>query len=161
MKKAFTLVELLIFMGIFSILIFILTDIFVASLNTRLESESTTGVDQDGRYILARLMYDIRRSQAVAQPTSPGNQTLTLQLTINGDTHTYTLNSGNFELTNNLGTERLNSMYTRISGLTFTRLGNLNPNADHTIQIAFTVTSITVINNQPEVKNFQTTVGLR
>ena len=58
MKKAFTLIELLIYMTLVGLFLVILTNMLATILETQAESASGSLVDIDGRYILARLVYD-------------------------------------------------------------------------------------------------------
>jgi len=64
-QRGLTLVEMLLYMAVFSILLTVLLQIFFSALDVQLESKATSGVDQDGTYIMARLTYDIQRAQAV------------------------------------------------------------------------------------------------
>lgn len=158
-NKGFTLIELVVYMGLFSILLIVLAEVFTSALNDRLESESTSQVVQDGRFILARFMYDINRAESIAAPAVLGEQANSLQIIISGATYTYVLNNNNLELTNNFGINKLNSGDTTISDLNFKRLGNIS--GKNTIQINFTLTSKTVPKSGPEIKDFQTIIGLR
>ena len=158
-KKGFTLVELLIYIGMLSILLTVLTQIFGSILDAQLEGEATSSVQQDGRFILSRLTYDIRRTNNIVVPAVLGTQSTSLQLTIGGVNYTYAINSGNLELTNNLGANNLNSGDATVSNLNFTRLGNTG--GKNTIQITYTVTSKVVRPKGQEIKNFQTTIGVR
>lgn len=158
-KKGFTLVELLIFMGIFSLLIFIIVDIFSSALETNQEIQSFSVVQQDGSYIISRLQYDISRAQTITIPASLGTQTTSLQVIVDGTTHTYQLNSDNLLLTDPTGTNQLNSFDTVVSNISFTRVGNVG--GKNTIKLAFTLASKTQRPQGPEIKNFQTTIGLR
>lgn len=157
--QAFTLIELLIFMALFSIIIFLLTDLFSATLQVKTESEATSAVQEDGSYILSRLMYDIPRASAVSIPASLGATGQSLQITIDGINYSYGLSGGNLTITNNYGTNVLNSTETTVSSVSFKRLGN--GNGKDTIQIQFTVTSTAIRNSGAESRSLQTTVGLR
>jgi type II secretory pathway pseudopilin PulG len=158
-NKGFTITELLIYMGIFSILLVVLTEIFVTILKVQLESEATSSVEQDSRFILTRLMYDIQRANTVNLPASLGDQGSVLRFIIGGVTYTYTINNDNLELTMNANANKLNSFDTTISNLTFQRLGN--PGGINSINVGFTVTSKAKRASGPEIKNVQTVIGLR
>jgi type II secretory pathway pseudopilin PulG len=155
----FTLVELLIYIGIFSILLIVLTQIFVSTINAQLESEANSSVEQDSRYILARAMYDIQRASQIVLPANLGDQGNVLQLTINGVTYIYSLNDENLELSRTGTADRLNSYDTAITNLTIQRLGNLG--GTNSVKIGFTVTSRIQMPSGPEIKNVQTVVSLR
>lgn len=162
-NRGFTIVELLIYMGLLVILITVLTNIFVATIDTQLRSKSTSSVAQDGRFIYTRLIYDIGRAQSVSVPLNIGSMSSSLQLTIAGQNHTYSLNSGDLLLTDQSGTEMLNSYDASVSALLFRRVGNVSVvNRKDTFQINFTVSSrVKVPGGATDIKQFQTTAGLR
>jgi len=147
------------YMGILSILIVVMVDVFAASLDVQLESQATSAVTQDGRFLLARLTYDVQNAQSVLVPAAVGSQSASLQMTMNAINYTYALNNGTMQLTTNNGTDNLNGFDTTVSNLTFKRLGN--GLGKDTVQVVFTLTSNVVRNTGAETKNFQTTVGLR
>lgn len=155
----FTLVELLIVMGLMSGLMIILTDVAVSSLDVQNESSATASVTQDGRYMLARLSYDIQRASSVTTPASLGASSPSLVLVVSGVTHTYTLNGTDLQLTNSLGTNNLNSSESTISGFTVQRLGNVG--GKDTIKLSFTVTSKGRDDQGQRTQAFTTTVGRR
>ncbi len=160
MKRAFTLIEMLIYMGIMSAFIVVLTNIFVSVLDVQLQSQAVSSVEQDGRFILSRLSHDIRRAQSITTPASAGSSAQSLVLVIGGSTYTYSDSSGSLTLNSPLGLGSLTSFDTTVSGFTVTRIGNTS--GKHSLQINFTLTSVTVSNaDRPEIKSFQTTVGLR
>jgi prepilin-type N-terminal cleavage/methylation domain-containing protein len=159
--SGFTLIELLIYMGILSILLVVLSQIFGSVLDAQLESESTSAVHRDGRFILSKLSYDIHKAQSIVTPAAIGNQSTSLQLTIEGINYTYTVSSGNLEITSGLETNNLNSGDTTVSNLTFTRIGNSVANAKNTVRITYTITSKIVRPKGMETKDFQTTIGIR
>src|SRR5688572_12402979 len=110
----FTLVELLITMGLLSIFMLVITDIFAAVVDVRTESEATSAVSEDSRFLLARLSYDVQRASAVTTPAALGGASGTLGLTIGGVAHTYAVSGGNLQLTNP-SADNLNSSETVIS----------------------------------------------
>ena len=158
-KSGFTLIELLIYEGILAIFLIVLTDILVTSLNVQLESQAASAVDRDGPYLLDRLAYDVRRSQAIIQPNTDGTSQNVLELMIGGNTYTYSTASGNLTLAiASQSAVPLNSYDTQISQVNFLRLGNSGGNLD-TIQINLTLTSPTSLSSESEVRSFTTTVG--
>jgi prepilin-type N-terminal cleavage/methylation domain-containing protein len=157
--KGFTLIELLIYMGIFSILLVVLTQLFVTILNVQLESEASSSVEQDSKFILARMMYDIQKASQVVLPANLGDQGDTLSLMIGGDSYIYLPNGSDLDLNKNGTAGKLNSFDTTISNLVFQRLGNTG--GINSIRIGFTVISKAQRSSGPEIKNVQTIVGLR
>ena len=158
-RKGYTLVELLIFMAMLSILLVIFTQIFSLIVDARLESESTSIVAQDGNYLLNRLMYDVARTNTINLPNAVGATDTTLDITIDGVNYVYALNGANLQLTVNSSVYQLNSIGTTISDLTFKRIGN--DDGKDTVQLGFTVTSKILEAGGSEFKSYQTTAGLR
>jgi prepilin-type N-terminal cleavage/methylation domain-containing protein len=157
-QRGFSLIEMLIVMGLLSILLVALTDMFTSVLNVQTESESTAAVSQDGRFVLARLGYDINHASSITTPAALGGSGSTLAIVVGGNTYTYTVSGGNLQLTNHLGTNNLNGSETTISGFTVQRLGVASKDS---IRLSFTVTSRAQPKQGAEVKTFTTTVGRR
>lgn len=158
--RGFTLIELVLYMGILVMLLAVLSSIFSAIVDVQLNSSSLSSVDQDGNYLLGKFTYDVASSSAILTPASPGNQTSTLQLTINSINYTYSLNgSNNLQVVNNSTsqTDVLNSYNTSVSGLTFTRIGS-GGNSD-TVQVSYAIRSRIKERGGYETKSFTTTLG--
>lgn len=157
--QGFTLVELSIYMGIFVTLLLILTNLFSQVIDVQLESQATSSVEQDGRYILTKFLYDMNRASSITAPAL-GAAASTLQIVVSGVTYTYSIDgNNNLILTNNNGTDMLNGYDSSISNLSFQQIGNVG--GKNTIQIQFRVTSKTTRPSGPEVRNYQTTAGIR
>lgn len=158
LQRGVTMIELLMYMGLLSILIGVLSTLFVTILETQTESSTTSTVDQDSRYILARMNYDMHHAQQIILPSTPGQSATTLQIRINSVDYTYSLNSGNLQLTVSSQAANLNSSLSTISNVSFQRIGD--GDTDDTIRFNFTVTSKRQLPSGPETRSFQTTYGL-
>jgi prepilin-type N-terminal cleavage/methylation domain-containing protein len=158
-QKGFTLVELLIVMGLFGILLTVVTDMFVSTLDVQIESSAHSTVSQDGRFILARISYDVERASSITTPASLGASGPALAMVVGGVAYSYALSGNNLQLTTNLGANNLNSSETTISSLSFQRLGNVA--GKDTIRLSFLVTSKAQPNQGPRTETFTTTVGRR
>ncbi len=158
MKKAFSLIELIIFMGIFSILIFIFTDIFVSALKTKTLEEATASVNQDANFILTKLQYDVNNASSITQPEL-GATSGSLYMTIDGVGVLYRINAGSLERV--VGTEAisLNGYNSTITSLSFRNIGI--PEGKSSVKIFLTIESKGKVNNRSEVINLETTAGLR
>ena len=158
-QKGSTFIETILYITIYSIILVIFLQMFTAIIDIQLESEARSSVHQDGRYILERLTYDIRRAESINTPSAPGEQSSTLQLVINGVNFTYNINNGYLTLTNDLGTDNLNSVETTVSGVNFTRLGGTVDK--NTIKISLNLISKTLKRSGPQNETFETAIGLR
>ena len=159
-KIGFTIVELQVYMGIFAILLIVLTQIFVTTLNTQLTSQATSEVSQDSRYILARMSYDIHRADELLLPPNIGNQQDKLRFKIGTDTYEYNQTNNNLILNVNGTSYQLNSYDNNISNLQFKRLGNTTTSSP-IVGISFTLKSLVQKPSGQEIKNIETVIGLR
>jgi type II secretory pathway component PulJ len=157
MKKhqGFTLAELLVYIGLFAIILTILTEILVSLLKVQLESESISNLDQDSRYIITRLNYDLNRASSITGATT-GN---TLYIIVSGATYKYSQFGNNLFLTvNSQPSVMLNSFDTSVSNLNFQRLGT----SGDSIGVGLTLTSQVIQGgNRHEIKSINTVIGLR
>ncbi len=155
----FTLLELVLYIGIFSILLMVFVQFFSSILDVGQESAAISSVNQDSQFILDRLSFDIHRAQSIASPGALGEITNSLQIVIDGINYTYYLGSGNLLLSNDSGINMLNGFDTTVSNVTFRKIGNIG--GKDTIVIGLTLTSKVLRKGVAEVKNFQTAIGLR
>jgi hypothetical protein len=145
-----TIIEILLYFGLVSIFLMVLVDIFAASVNFRLESESASSIQSDSQFILAKMMNDVANSDTL---NVSGN---TLMLS----SGTYSLQNGDLILTSLGVGQKLNGLDTALTSLTFTKLGNLN--GIPTVQVKFDIESTIVKQgNIKETRSYQTTLGLR
>ena len=158
-NSGFTIVEFLIQTGLLAIFLVILTDLLVSIIEVKLNSETISSVEEDGRFIIARMNYDIHRASSVTAPATLGAASTSLVLVIGGSNYTYQLNGSNLELTDPLGTGRLNGSEAGVSGLSFQRLGNFG--GKPTVKIQFSVNSVENSLRAARSKTFVSTGGLR
>lgn len=157
-----TLIELLLYMVIFSILTVALFQLFVSIIDTQLESQSTSSVLVDGQYILNRFNYDIKRAKNITSPLVGGTSS-TLELSIDTTTYTYTLTNGNITIASGGAqtSDQLNSTNTNVSDLNFTHLGDTQGNNTDTVTISFDLNSNILRQGGSQSENFKTTLGIR
>lgn len=160
-QKGITVVELLLYMSILSVLLTVLTSVFVSALDVQSESNAASSVEQDGNYILARLAYDMHKAQSINIPAINGAISDNFQIVVNGVNYTYSMDANNnLILTNNLGANNFNNYGASISSFLVQRLGNPG-GIENTLRINFTVTSRTKRISGYEIKDFQTNLSLR
>lgn len=157
LQSGFTLVELLIYMGLFSIMIFLISDVLFAALDVQLSSRSTSSADQDSRYIFNKLSYDIHGADDVTLPMETSSPSSVLRLQRNGQEYTYELNNANLVVRSASQTNQMNSFDTDVSDLSFVRVGG----EKGTILVTFTVTSKTADKNGPDSVTNTTAIGQR
>lgn len=157
--RGFTVVELLLAMGILTILMTIIMRVFVELVETRLESQATSAVVTDSRFILERLDYDTRRADSVATPANPGDSGSTLELVVEGTSYSYSLSGGNLILTRGAVSEQVNSAGTRVTSASFTKVGGATGNVNVKVEIGLESVTETVAGK--ETTELRTTIGDR
>jgi len=157
--RGVTLAEMLIVMGLLAIFLVLIASLFTATIDSQNNTESYSAVTSDGRFVLARLEYDIRRASAVTTPASLGGSGSSLVLNIGGNSYTYAVVSGALQLTDNTGTANLTGNGVSISGVTFQRLGNTG--GKDTVRYTFTLTSVAKSSNGSSVQTFTGSEELR
>ena len=145
-QKGITIVELIVYIGILSIFMLVLVDVFVAILNSKLDTESTSTLNQDARYIYSRLAYDIANadSASVLNPNS-------LNLVSSGVSYNYVLDGSGNLLLNDV---TINSLDTKVDSISFSKIGN-------TVKISYTIESLITLPSGNQTRTIETTVGLR
>lgn len=160
-QKGYTFVELILYMGIFSMLMLAMFQLLTSIFDVQIESQSTANVPQDGRYIMSRFSYDIGRTQSISSP-SIGTSSASLKLFDGTTTNTYSLSNGNLILTSSPSgsVNQLNSFNTVVSNLSFLRLAD-NSMQNDTVTISYTVTSRIVRRGGFANQTYKTTIGIR
>lgn len=158
-RQGATLVELLVVMGLLAIFLLVIATIFTSTLDIESQSSSYNALTSDGRFIMARLDYDITRASAVTTPTSLGASGSSLVMTVGGNSYSYALSGSNLQLTDNVGAANLNGSGVNVSALNFQRIGNSG--GKDTVRYSFTLTSTAKPAAGSRSQTFTSTAELR
>jgi len=159
MKKAFTIVELMLYMAMFSVLVTILGGIFLNIMELQLSTQSNSEVTQSINYVFARLSHDIYSTSSIITPASAGQSGPALTIVINGQNNTYSLSGNNLILTNPNGIFELNSPDVSVTGFSVTRLGTVGKSNVH---IGITVQSnVTPLSKSPQIVSYSQSFTLK
>jgi type II secretory pathway component PulJ len=161
-QRGFTMVELLLYMGIYSILMVVLMQIFTSILSVHAESQANSAVDQDTNYILSRMTQDLHTATNVVTP-SLGTSGTALHIIGAGKDITYSISGNTMTLTDNntLTTDRLNSVDTDATA-SFLPIGNATPGSKVSVKVILTITSrIIREGNRHQTQTIETTIGTR
>lgn len=159
-KRGFTLIEILVYFALLSIILLIIVDLFLRISEASLESTAKSRVEAEGEYVLNKLTYDIRRADGINQPPTPGDSRSFLALVIDGDIYIY-FTSGSTILIGRWPSEiySLTGNSVSASPLTFTRIQN--PGGEPTVRISFNLESTDTTKQGVKSKDFETVVSLR
>lgn len=159
-KKGFTLIELIIYMGLLSIFMVIMTDLLTQILDLRSQSTALSFVNSDGNYLRDRLEYDIRRSTAIVTPSTTGTSSTQLVLTIGGAAHTYNVQNSELVLTTGGVASSLTTSDVSIASFSATRIGN--GTGKDTVNLTYSLISKRTAHDLPvEQKSYSLTIGAR
>jgi len=164
--KGFSLIELILYMGLTSTLIAVMSQVFLATLSVRIESEYTSSVQQDGRFIMARLGHDIRKAQAIISPEiGVASSSMTLAILEGGvsQTYQYVVDGSQLSLVTASGAALLHSDRTNISNFSIRRLGNSATEEDglDTISIILDLIGNADVESGQQTLHMQTTISQR
>ena len=154
-----TVVELVLYMGLLSIFILILFDLFAQILSTQTRSTSVSLVQTNGNFLLTKLTRDINRADSVVIPAVIDTTASSMTLKIGTTNATYSVSEGRLSLSDASGTYFLNDVDTSISGFVVKKIGNSTGRPG--LQLFFTVSSNVVDNSSLKTKSFQTFAALR
>ena len=153
-----TIVELLLYMGLLSIFIVMVVNLFGQVLSVQTNSTSESNVQTNGNFILTKLSQDINLADDIITPLNIG-QTATSIVLKNGLNNTsYTVVVGRLVLTDSSGNYNLNDVDTIISDFLVKRLGNSG--GKHGLQISYKITSA-IIESETKSATFNTFISLR
>jgi hypothetical protein len=124
-NKGVTIVELLIYLGLSTIMLVVLSELFVSILDESVKTQNYSAVQTDGRYILGRLKTQLNNATAVVTPANLGETSYELVLIISGATHRYYIINTKLYLSDGTGDYLISHLDTRITGVVFTRTGNI------------------------------------
>ena len=158
-SRGFTLVEMLIYLNLLSLLLIFISRIFLTTLDVQVRSQSSSAVQIDDQFLLSRLQYDVYRADAITLPVNIGDLSNSLVMQIGGDTFTYSISGGQLQLTNSMGTQSVNSNRTSISNFSVEKLGNLN--GFPTVKVGYTITSLFLEDGTPESRTNSIVLGNR
>lgn len=157
-RSGSTLVELLLYLGLFSIVLAIITNLFLTTLEVYQEAQAVSLIEQQGRFIVSRIQYDVVRADNILVPAGLGEMGDSLTLTIGAEQVSYQLSGTTLQWSSAGNTEALHSSDIRVDSITFERLGNVA--GTPTVQMFIHLSELSQTGSV-ETRSYQTTFGLR
>ena len=164
-QRGTSLIELILYFSLLGIVLVIATDIILRTSEFSLESSAGNDLQDDARFIISRLSYDIHQADLINTPINLGDSGPSLTLTVGPETHIYLLMGTNLEYQKQTGpppttqAANVNSNQTKLNSITFTRLGTIG--GKPTIKITFQLETSKSQKGGPKVQNFEVVVGQR
>ncbi len=158
-EKGVTIAELVVYMGILSIVLLLFVQLFALIVNKQLETESVSSVQQDSNYLLLKFNHDFQQMDSITLPSQPGQTSLVLKCATNMLETQYLVENQRL-IASTSGTKiQLNGYDTIVSNPLFIRLGNGSSN--DVVRITFDITSKAKKQSGSEYYQFNSTFGLR
>jgi type II secretory pathway pseudopilin PulG len=118
-QKGFTLVEILVYFGLFSILLVVINSLFITTLEQQTQDLARSALQQESEFVLAKLKYDIYNADSVSLPAQAGDVSDSLVFTTDGVVYTYQLDATKITKSFNGETYGLTSNKVNIDSLQF------------------------------------------
>ncbi len=134
-QRGFTLLELLIYMGLFSGLLTILSAFFISTLETQSDAATAANLDADSWYLMSRFQHDLYQANSIVSPSSDGETTGTLTLNFEDHQVHYLLSDDKIIIVEDDQSASLLSNSITASNLSFTRLGNGEDATSITVEV--------------------------
>jgi prepilin-type N-terminal cleavage/methylation domain-containing protein len=160
-RGGFTLIEMLLSIGIFTLIVVAFAGIFVTITNVGTQQSSTSAVNEESQALLQKIQYFVETASVVNIPTSTPTTTLQLFMASSSADPTYiTLASGTVYLQQSTSSPltALTSKRVTVSNISFTRQSN--PPGHDTVNVSFTMQNTAGLTNlaQSFSQLFQTSV---
>lgn len=158
-KKGFTLVELLLYMGLSVILLVIVSGIFISILSVQNESVKNSSIEREGRYILNRLSRDVYISQDILEPVDIGESSDTLQLLIDSELITYRIVNERLYLIDDTNSYLMSGESVKVIDFNVEKLGNNGGKS--VVEITLTAESENVSDGIIQTRDYKTILSVR
>ena len=158
-NKGVTIVELIIYLGLSTVMLVILSQLFGAILEESVKVQNYSAVQTDGRYTMGRLRTQLNNADSVSVPTNLGDSAGELVLAEGGETYHYYVYNEQLYLNDGVGDYLVSDLDTRITDVLFTRTGNID--GKPVILIQFTSSTGSAGTVQYESQTFKGAGGLR
>lgn len=123
-SRGFSLLELLIYLAILSIMSVVLATAFITLTRGRSQNEARTEVQANARFAMDKISQDIANASSITSPTTTVSNTL--QLVVNGATVQYAVSNGQLQRTVGGNPDAVTSTRVTVDAPVFTRADNYN-----------------------------------
>lgn len=158
-QQGFTLVELLLYMGLSVILLVIVSGVFISILSVRNESVKNSSIEREGRYILNRLSRDVYISQDILEPVDIGESSDTLQLLIDSELITYRIVNERLYLIDDTNSYLMSGESVKVIDFNVEKLGNNGGKS--VVEITLTAESENVSDGIIQTRDYKTILSVR
>jgi len=146
----FTLLELLIYVAILSVVGIFIGNTFISLAKGRIANDTRTIIDSELRFVAEKIKQDIKAATALTTPSS-GNTATSLVITSGGSTITYDLSSDQIRRKVDAGSATpITSSNVKVNSITFENYQNQNASLVQIIYSIKTTISATYNSTNPD-----------
>ncbi len=159
-RRGFTIIELLIFTAVFSIMAVAFLSALVSAIQIQVKQIAASEVNQQSQFLLDTIQYYVQGASLVELSSDTATTTLKLRMSSSSTDPLYIYLSGNvvyLKQTDSGVAEPLTSTKVAVSNLTFTKRAN-NPGHD-SVNVLFTIAYNTSSPTQSFLQNLQLSVA--
>ncbi len=157
-RAGFTMVEMILFIGILGIMSGTLTSVYIATQDARVEQQYVSEVEQRGTLLLGTITKYVRRAEAmIKSPVGQSGSILVLQMAENAEYPTIVLSTstGRILLAQKTSVFQLLNERVTATGFTVTNIGGT------TLHVRFDLkTTIPTLKKTQYLKHFESTITL-
>jgi type II secretory pathway pseudopilin PulG len=160
MRKGFTIIELLVYIGIFSVVVVAFVTIFISIVRVQSNQSSEVEVESQVQFVLQQIQYYVEQSNLIDLPLDTATTTLVLETASSSENPTtLTLASGTLYVQQTVGgsLQALSSQQVTISNLSFTR--HTNGTSPDSLSVGFTLSYNTSNTEQTFSQPIETSIA--
>jgi hypothetical protein len=151
----FTLVEVLIYMGLLTGFLLVISAVFSITISTQTDVVQSQQIDQDTQYLIAKIQYEVQNADSITTPAANGDTASSFAIVSSGTTYTYFVEDDQLKVSDGIEENVLTSPDVRVTSLDILRLGNTYGLS----ALSFDLTIQNILNNESRPLHFS--VGLR
>lgn len=158
-KSGFGLIEIIIYMGLLSIVLLVVTNLLISTSYFSQEEAARLEIQKNGRFIMERIIRDLENCTQVITPAD-SNPTNNLICSSDSGQITYQLTADRLTRTDSISTESATGNLVKIDAIAFNRIANLGGQVS--IKMEITVNYIgQILGNRNIAQTFTTTYSLK
>ncbi|PIS05229.1 MAG: hypothetical protein COT81_02345 [Candidatus Buchananbacteria bacterium CG10_big_fil_rev_8_21_14_0_10_42_9] len=165
-KNGFTLLELLVYIGILSFVLVVIAGVFITFGQGKGKVDARAEINQNLSLIIGKIQQDLQDADSVSTPSSTNDATSSLSMDVNGTTVSYATSSDStlFTRTSGSDTQTINSGKVKFNSFLVERLENTNYTLNQTfvtIKVIITASTNNDASEEQYSQTKQTSVVLR
>lgn len=158
-EQGFSLVELLLYMGLLSVFLVVISTFFVSILDVQSRALSSSELEENSKFISNRLKYELRSAESATNSAELGAASSSIVLIRDSVSYTFSVLDNTLQRASASATVVLHDDDVQLSNFSVVRVGN--EGQFDTFIIDYSLTSATQVGGDADQRDYQLTVGMR